>query len=87
MYQGDQKAINHCEINNEDYPFSQSYEFAQEQQTANNLLLFLITGLFVVGHFIALSIPLGIYMYMVILLVIIVFGWRVTFPKNKKPSS
>ena len=69
-------------INNEDYPFSQSYEFAQEQQTANNLLLFLITGLFVVGHFIALSIPLGIYIYMVILLVIIVVGWRVTFPKK-----
>ena len=71
-------------INNEDYPFSESYEFAQDQQAAKNVLLFLITGLFAVGHYIALGIPYGIYIYMVILLIVIVVGWRVTFPKSQK---
>ncbi|MET1012955.1 MAG: hypothetical protein ABWX61_00405, partial [Paenisporosarcina sp.] len=69
-------------INNEDYPFSQSYEFAQESQTAKNILLFLITGLFAGAHLLALQIPYGKYIYLFALLIGIVIGWRITFPKK-----
>ncbi|QBP40175.1 hypothetical protein E2636_02975 [Paenisporosarcina antarctica] len=69
-------------INNEFYPFSQSFEFAQETQTAKNFLLLLITGLFVGGHLLALVIPYGIYIYLFTLLISTIVGWAIIFPKK-----
>lgn len=66
------------------HPFSQSFEFAQEVQTAKNFILLLVIGLFAGMHLIALSIPYGIYGYIVLLLIAIIVGWTRIFPK--KPS-
>lgn len=71
-------------INDEMYPFSQSFEFAQETQTAKNFLLLLITGIFVGAHFIVLSIPYGVYVYLFILLIATIVSWRTIFPAHSK---
>ena len=71
-------------INNEPYPFSQSFEFAQETQNAKNILLIGITGLFAGGHLIALKIPFGIYIYLVLLLVVTIVGWKMIFSEKDK---
>ncbi|WP_203248322.1 hypothetical protein [Sporosarcina beigongshangi] len=65
-----------------EYPFSESFEFAQDAGTAKMLLLGLLVGIFVVGHLIASIFDYGIYVYIVVLCVAILLGWRRMFPRN-----
>ncbi|ALS74934.1 hypothetical protein AUC31_06705 [Planococcus rifietoensis] len=69
--------------NEGEFPFSTSFEFTQESGGAKMLLLTLITGAFVGMHFLANAFDSGIYVYLVVLLVAVVIGWRVVFPKRK----
>jgi ABC-2 type transport system permease protein len=71
-------------LNDEEYPFSQSFEFAQETQGVKNFLLICLTGLFVVMHFFALLIPYGLYVYLLILLIGTIVSWTIVFPGNSK---
>lgn len=67
--------------NNETYPFSRSFEFAQDSNTANMIILMLITALFAGIHILATFINYGLSVYIVILLVVTIVGWRITFPQ------
>ncbi|MEK3888759.1 hypothetical protein [Bacillus sp. FSL K6-3431] len=71
-------------INIETYPFSRSFEFAQDSNTAIMIILMLITGLFAGIHVLATIINYGIYVYVVILLITTIIGWRFTFPRQSK---
>lgn len=69
-------------VNDEEYPFSKSFEFTQEAGGAKMLLLSLVTGVFVVGHLIANVFEYGIYVYLVLLLAVVLIGWRMVFPSK-----
>ncbi|WP_382398304.1 hypothetical protein [Lentibacillus salinarum] len=69
-------------LNDETYPFSQSFEFAQDTNTGVNILLMLFAGLFALIHFLVLSISFGIYVYLGILLLVTVVSWLVVFRKT-----
>ncbi|MBO0587526.1 hypothetical protein [Sporosarcina sp. E16_8] len=69
-------------INDEEYPFSKSFEFTQDAGGAKMLLLSLVTGVFVVGHLIATPFNYGIYVYIVLLLAVVLIGWRMVFPSK-----
>lgn len=70
-------------VNEGEFPFSTSFEFAQESGGAKMLLLTLITGAFIGAHFLANAFDYGIYVYLVVLLLTIGIGWRLVFPKRK----
>lgn len=67
-------------LNSGDFPFTQSFEFAQSEGSAKLMLVTLLAGIFVIGHLIALSITGGVYVYIAVLLVAIFIGWRMVFP-------
>ena len=69
-------------VNDEEYPFSKSFEFTQEAGGAKMLLLSLVTGVFVVGHLIANVFEYGIYVYLVLLLAVVLIGWQMVFPSK-----
>ncbi len=69
-------------LNKGTYPFSQSFELAQDMNTGMNILLTLLAGLFALIHFIALSFSNGIYIYLGVLLIVTIVSWFVAFPKN-----
>ncbi|WP_342507486.1 hypothetical protein [Sporosarcina sp. FSL K6-2383] len=66
-----------------EYPFSESFEFAQDAGAAKMLLLGLLVGIFVVGHLIANIFDYGIYVYVIVLCVVIYFSWKRLFPKSR----
>lgn len=68
------------------HPFSQSFAFAHEIQTAKNFITLLVAGLFAGGHFIALSIPYGLYGYLVLLIIATIIGWSIVFPKHSRTA-
>ncbi|WP_334313813.1 hypothetical protein [Aquibacillus koreensis] len=71
--------ISYKALNNELYPFSQSFAFAQETNVANNILMMIIGGVFAGIHFIASVIPFGLYGYLVILIVVNLVLWQKGF--------
>ena len=73
-------------MKDEDFPFTRSFEFAQDPGSARMILLTFILGAFLGVHFIARSIDYGIYVYLVLLIVAFVGGWRKTFPEGWKPD-
>ena len=74
-------------INNENYPFSNSFEFAQEANGIKMIIPILLIGVFVILHLFAMMVDNGIYMYIIVLLASVLVGWRIAFPKNKIPSN
>lgn len=66
-------------LSNETYPFSESFEFAMDMNTAKNFLLMFFAGVFALIHFIASQFSYGIYVYLVILLIATVISWRKAF--------
>lgn len=74
-------------INNETYPFSNSFEFAQEANGIKMIIPILLIGVFVILHLFAMMVDNGIYMYIIVLLASVLVGWRIAFPKNKIPSN
>lgn len=79
-----QTLITHKVVNEEEFPFSESFEFAQDAGTSKMLVLTLITGLFIGTHFIAALTDWGIYVYLVVLIAALWIGWQRVFPKNKR---
>ncbi|WP_404467138.1 hypothetical protein [Planococcus rifietoensis] len=73
-------------VNEGEFPFSTSFEFAQESGGAKMLLLTLITGAFIGAHFLVNAFDYGIYVYLVVLLLAVGIGWRLVFPKRKKAA-
>ncbi|MDE4084499.1 hypothetical protein PO902_05490 [Planococcus maritimus] len=73
-------------VNEGEFPFSTSFEFAQESGGAKMLLLTLITGAFIGAHFLANAFDYGIYVYLGVLLLAVGIGWRLVFPKRKKAT-
>lgn len=69
-------------ISNERYPFSQSFSFAQNTNTAMMFLAMFIIGGFALVHFLVGYIPFGIYGYIVVLMVSNWVVWKRIF-KNK----
>lgn len=74
-------------VNDEDFPFSKSFEFAQDAGTAKLLLLGLIIGGFALVHWFFLTINYGSYLYIAILLASVLIGWRITFPGRRKKQN
>ncbi len=74
-------------VNDEEFPFSKSFEFSQDGGSAKAILLSLVTGVFVIGHLIASAFDYGIYVYMALLLIVIVIGWRKVFPQKSFSKS
>lgn len=69
-------------INNETYPFSKSFEFAQDDMGMKMILPMIITGVFVLVHVLFLNINFGVYIYMAVLLLTIFISWRIVFPRR-----
>ncbi|MDN7242460.1 hypothetical protein QWY14_11660 [Planococcus sp. N028] len=79
-----QTLITYKVVNDEDFPFSKSFEFVQDGGTAKLLLLNLIIGGFALVHWISLNFNYGVYLYIAALLISVVIGWRLTFPPLRK---
>ncbi|MFJ7935392.1 hypothetical protein [Sporosarcina sp. NPDC096371] len=79
-----QTLITYKFMNNGVYPFSQSFEFAQDAGAMKMLLLGLVTGGFVVAHVVANLFDYGIYVYIALLIGGVFIGWRMTFPKKQR---
>lgn len=58
------------------YPFSESFSFAMDMNTATSILLLVLAGIFALIHFFASMFSFGIYVYLVVLLVATVVSWR-----------
>lgn len=69
-------------LDNNNYPFSRSFKFIKEAKSAKSFLLALITGIFYGAHYIALKIPYGLPIYLILLLVSIIIGWILIFPRT-----
>ena len=74
-------------INNEAYPFSNSFEFAQEANGIKMFIPILLIGIFVILHLFAIMVDYGIYVYIIVLLASVLVGWRIVFPKAKIVSN
>lgn len=81
-----QTLVTYKMINDEEYPFSKSFEFAQDAGTAKMMLLSVVTAVFVIGHVITTNFDFGIYIYIVVLLVGVLLGWRGIFPQKPRES-
>ncbi len=69
-------------INGEEFPFTTSTEVVQEGGGAVMFFISLLTGVFVLMHLLAIVLPFGIYMYIALLLLVTIIGWRFVFPKS-----
>ncbi|MCM3744638.1 hypothetical protein M3193_10820 [Sporosarcina luteola] len=70
-------------LNSGEFPFTESFEFAQSEGSAKMILITFSTGIFVIGHLIATAIRGGIYVYIAVLLIGVFLGWRKVFPMQE----
>ncbi|MFC4559820.1 hypothetical protein ACFO3D_16670 [Virgibacillus kekensis] len=68
-------------LNKNHIPFSESFEFAQEINTAENIMLTILAGVFAIVHLMVISISYGIYIYLAVLLFALITSWIVVFRK------
>lgn len=66
-------------INNETFPFIKPIESIQESGNAKTFLLMFLVAAFAVVHFLATTIPFGVYLYLVVLAVVTGVWWKVEF--------
>ncbi|SDJ98218.1 hypothetical protein [Sediminibacillus albus] len=71
-------------LNNQTHPFSRSFEFASEVDTAKNIILIAIIGGFAVLHYLATLVPYGVLGYLGIVLIAVFISWRLVFPAKEK---
>lgn len=76
--------ISYRMLNGEVFPFSKLHEHVQDTGTLKMFISLIFIGLFVLAHVIVSKIPYGLFGYMVVLIVGIIFGWSVTFSKHTK---
>ncbi|WP_164669310.1 hypothetical protein [Virgibacillus doumboii] len=74
--------ISYKMFNNDAYPFSHSFEGAQNMNTAISIMLTLMAGIFALAHYFALSFSHGIYIYLGILLPATIAVWIIALPKK-----
>lgn len=69
-------------LNGEVYPFSSSPEHTQDASGLKVFGSMLVIGFFVIVHFIFSKIPYGLFAYILILIIGILIGWKITFPRK-----
>lgn len=79
-----QTLITHKVVTEDEFPFSASFEFAQDAGTGKMLALTLMTFGFVAAHFAATATTWGIYVYLVVLIVALWIFWNRVFPENRR---
>jgi hypothetical protein len=73
-------------MNGETYPFSEVFQAAQNTDTMKNFLIMFAAGGLALIHFLALQVPYGVYIYLIILLLAVMISWRITFYSKNQPS-
>jgi hypothetical protein len=73
-------------MNGETYPFSEVFQAAQNADTMKNFLIMFAAGGLALIHFLSLQIPYGVYIYLIILLLAVMVGWRTTFYSKNQPA-
>lgn len=81
-----QSLITYHMMKDEDFPYTRSFEFAQDPGSARMFMLTLIIGAFVGVHFIARLFDFGIYIYMALQIAAIFVSWRRVFRENRMAS-
>ncbi|WP_144511247.1 hypothetical protein [Bacillus sp. FJAT-22090] len=69
-------------LNGEVYPFSNSPEHTQDASSIKVFGSMLVIGFFVIVHLFFSKISYGLYVYMLILIIGILIGWKRTFPRK-----
>ncbi|MCG3087249.1 hypothetical protein [Sporosarcina cyprini] len=75
-------AIVYLLMDRDSFPFSLSFQFAQDGGSFKMFLIGLLTLLFVAAHVFANRFAFGIYVYIAMLLVVAVITWRFSFRKR-----
>ncbi|SDM29436.1 hypothetical protein [Sediminibacillus halophilus] len=73
-------------LTNQTYPFSRSFEFASDMDTAKNIILMIIVGLFGGVHYLATLLPYGVLGYLVLVLIAALISWKLVFSAKEKRS-
>ncbi|WP_117161152.1 hypothetical protein [Paraliobacillus sp. X-1268] len=68
-------------MNNQQYPFSESFSFAQNINTGSMILLISLIGIFTLMHYLVSLLPFGVYFYNIILAIINWIAWKKVFDK------
>ncbi|SES35580.1 hypothetical protein [Psychrobacillus sp. OK032] len=79
--------VSYIILNGEVYPFSNSHEHTRDISSLKVFGGMLVIGLFVIVHLILSKIPFGLYVYMLLLIIGILIGWKKTFPRNIKKEA
>lgn len=66
------------------YPFSRSFEFASDTDTAKNILLMMIVAVFGGFHYLATIVPFGVFGYLGMIAVVLIICWKLAFPVKEK---
>lgn len=71
-------------LNNGIFPFSEPVETAQQSGSSlKTFFIMIFVAIFAGIHFVVKSVPSGLYIYLVVLLMIVIGSWKVIFPKAK----
>ncbi len=73
-------------LNNQTYPFSRSFEFASDMDTAKNIILMIIVGLFGGIHYLATLLPYGVLGYLVLVIIAAMISWKLVFSIKEKKA-
>ena len=76
--------ITHKLLNAGHLPFSKPIDYIQEGKTAIITLLLLLSGFFVLVHFLVRTMEYGLYIYLALLIIAIPIAWRVMFSGKKQ---
>lgn len=76
-----QTLITYKMLNNDVYPFSQAFSTAQDGNSIKHFLIIFVVGFFAIIHYVVTFIPYGVPVYLIILLLVTIIGWRKTFGK------
>jgi len=79
--------VSYLLLNSEVYPFANSHEHTQDISGLKVFGSMLVIGLFVIVHLLLSKIPFGLYVYMLILIIGILIGWKKAFPRNMKKEA
>ncbi|KAA0546087.1 hypothetical protein FZW96_17380 [Bacillus sp. BGMRC 2118] len=70
-------------LNKREYPFSEPFEVAGQSEGVKVFLLFVLIAAFAGIHFMVGSFQYGKYMYIIVLFLLNLLGWKIGFKRNK----
>ncbi|MGE7932640.1 hypothetical protein [Viridibacillus arvi] len=70
-------------LNGEVYPFSNSHELTQDNNTLKVLVAMVVIAAFALVHYLIAMIPYAKLIYMLILIIAVIVGWRLVFGEKK----